>query len=167
YLKDFYDDMKRWAFHLQIYFLNSRFEQIVDIQQGDKTVIQDRTIYEDAYIFAANLLEMRVMSSRDFNNYFDLFHMMNDLISPPDLLIYVRAGIPTLVSHIQNRGREYEGNMSLDYLKKLNKRYEDWVSSYNDGPVLVINSDELDFKDDPTDLGTVIDKVSSQLHGLF
>lgn len=167
YLVDFYDDMKRWAFHLQIYFLNSRYAQIVQIQKGDQTVIQDRTIYEDAYIFAPNLHAMGLMSKRDFDNYFQLFQTMNAQISPPDLLIYVRASIPTLVAHIQNRGREYEGNMSLDYLKKLNKRYEDWVESYNEGPKLIINSDELDFKNDPSDLGTVIDKVSSQLHGLF
>ncbi len=159
--------MKRWAFHLQIYFLNSRYAQIIEIQQGNQTVIQDRTIYEDAFIFAPNLHEMGLMSSRDFNNYFELFETMNSQISPPDLLIYVRAGIPTLVSHIQNRGREYEGNMSLDYLKKLNKRYEDWVSSYKEGPFLIINSDELDFKNDPSDLGHVIDKVSSLIHGLF
>ncbi len=167
YLVDFYDDMKRWAFHLQIYFLNSRYAQIVQIQNGDQTVIQDRTIYEDAYIFAPNLHAMGLMSKRDFDNYFQLFQTMNAQISPPDLLIYVRASIPTLVAHIQNRGREYEGSMSLDYLKKLNKRYEDWVKTYDEGPKLIINSDELDFKNDPTDLGTVIDKVSSQLHGLF
>lgn len=167
YLIDFYDDMKRWAFHLQIYFLNSRYAQVLEIQKGEETVIQDRTIYEDAFIFAPNLHEMGLMSSRDFKNYLNLFKTMNSQISPPDLLVFVRASIPTLVSHIQSRGREYEGNMSLDYLKKLNKRYEDWVTTYKDGPLLIINSDELDFKNDPSDLGTVINKVSSQLHGLF
>ncbi|WP_236975690.1 deoxynucleoside kinase [Membranihabitans maritimus] len=167
YLIDFYEDMKRWAFNLQIYFLNSRYQQILKIQQGENTVIQDRTIYEDAFIFAPNLHEIGLMSTRDFNNYKGLFDTMTSYISPPDLLIYIKAGIPTLVSHIQDRGREYEGNMSLDYLKKLNKRYEDWILSYNEGPLLVINADELDFKNDPEDLGEVIDKVSSQLHGLF
>lgn len=167
YLKDFYDDMKRWAFNLQIYFLNNRYAQILKILEGDTTVVQDRTIYEDAYIFAPNLHSMGLMSTRDFENYLALFKTMTSQIAPPDLLIYLRAGIPTLVSHIQNRGREYEGNMSLDYLKKLNKRYEDWVTTYKEGPMLIINSDELNFKNDPSDLGNVIDMVSSQLHGLF
>jgi len=167
YLIDFYNDMKRWAFNLQIYFLNNRYAQILKILNGETTVIQDRTIYEDAHIFAPNLHEMGLMSTRDFENYLALFKTMTSQITPPDLLIFIEADLPTLVAHIQNRGREYEGNMSLDYLKKLNKRYEEWVSRYDEGPLLIINADELDFKNDPSDLGHVIDRVASQLHGLF
>ncbi|MGB5024095.1 MAG: deoxynucleoside kinase, partial [Saprospiraceae bacterium] len=139
YLSDFYYDMPRWAFNLQVYFLNSRFQQIVEIQKGSKTVIQDRTIYEDAHIFAPNLHEMGLMSKRDFENYFSLFQIMMSTIKAPDLLIYLKASIPTLVNHIQLRGRDYEGNMSLDYLKKLNQRYEQWISEFNQSPVIVVN----------------------------
>lgn len=167
YLSDFYTDMRRWSFNLQIYFLNSRYQQILKILRGDRTVVQDRTIYEDAYIFAPNLHDMGLMSTRDFQNYLSLFKTMNSQIQPPDLLIYLRAGIPTLVSHIQARGREYEGNMSLDYLKRLNERYENWISGYEEGRLLVINSNELDFANDPEDLGEVVNLVSAELHGLF
>lgn len=167
YLSDFYEDMKRWAFNLQIYFLNSRYQQILEILNGDKTVIQDRTIYEDAYIFAPNLHKMGLMSKRDFQNYFDLFRTMSSQIQPPDLLIYLRAGIPTLVSHIHDRGRDYEGNMSLDYLKRLNQRYEEWIGNYNEGRLLIINVDDVDFKNNPEDLGNIVTQVSAELHGLF
>ncbi|HMP12926.1 MAG TPA: deoxynucleoside kinase [Saprospiraceae bacterium] len=167
YLSDFYHDMQRWSFNLQIYFLNSRYRQVLKILHGDKTVIQDRTIYEDAYIFAPNLHDMGLMSSRDFNNYFDLFKTMSSQIRPPDLLIYLRAGIPTLVAHIQSRGREYEGSMSLDYLKRLNERYENWISNYEEGRLLIINADELDFEQNKEDLGKVVNKVQAELHGLF
>lgn len=167
YLADFYDDMQRWSFHLQIYFLNSRYQQILNIQQGNRTVIQDRTIYEDAFIFAPNLHDMGLMSARDFDNYINLFQTMNQQVNPPDLLIYLRAGIPTLVEHIQARGRNYEGSMSLDYLKRLNQRYEDWINHYNDGKLLVINVDNLDFKNNPEDMGKVVEMVSAELHGLF
>ncbi len=167
YLSDFYHDMQRWSFNLQIYFLNSRYRQVLKILHGDKTVIQDRTIYEDAYIFAPNLHDMGLMSSRDFNNYFDLFKTMSSQIQPPDLLIYLRASIPTLVAHIQSRGREYEGSMSLDYLKRLNERYENWISNYNEGRLLIINADELDFEQNKEDLGKVVNKVQAELHGLF
>ncbi len=167
YLADFYNDMKRWAFNLQIFFLNNRYKQILKILQGEHTTIQDRTIYEDAFIFAPNLHEMGLMSTRDFNNYLDLFKTMASQISSPDLLIYLRANIPTLVSRIHERGRDYEGSMSLDYLKKLNARYESWVRDYQDGRLLIIDADNLDFRNSPEDLGAVIDKVSSQLHGLF
>ncbi|RMF32395.1 MAG: deoxynucleoside kinase [Bacteroidetes bacterium] len=167
YLSDFYNDMKRWAFNLQIYFLNSRYRQILNILRGDKTVIQDRTIYEDAYIFAPNLHEMGLMSTRDFNNYLDLFHTMTSQIRPPDLLIYLRASIPTLVAHIQARGREYEGNMSLDYLKRLNDRYEKWIGGYTEGKLLIIDADTVDFQNNPEDLGEVINLVSAELLGLF
>jgi deoxyadenosine/deoxycytidine kinase len=167
YLSDFYHDMKRWSFNLQIYFLNSRYQQVLSILSGDKTVIQDRTIYEDAYIFAPNLHDMGLMSSRDFDNYFDLFKTMSSQIQSPDLLIYLKADIATLVSHIHSRGRDYEGNMSLDYLKRLNKRYEDWISNYNEGRLLVINVKDKDFKNNPEDLGEIINQVQAELHGLF
>lgn len=167
YLIDFYDDMKRWAFNLQIYFLNSRFKQIKTILDGDQTVVQDRTIYEDAHIFAPNLHEMGLIEERDFKAYIDLFENMSSMIQPPDLLIYLKAGIPTLVKHIHERGRDYEGNMSLDYLKKLNSRYDSWIETYNKGKLLVINADEMDFIKNPEDFGAVLEKVNAQLHGLF
>ncbi len=167
YLADFYNDMKRWAFNLQIYFLNSRYKQVLKILRGEDTVIQDRTIYEDAYIFAPNLHEMGLMSSRDFENYLDLFSTMSSQISPPDLMIYLRASIPTLVSRIHDRGRDYEGSMSLDYLKKLNQRYDDWISNYDEGNLLIIDADHINFINDPEGLGAVIDMVSGELHGLF
>ncbi len=167
YLSDFYTDMKRWSFNLQIYFLNNRYRQILNILNGDQTVIQDRTIYEDAFIFAPNLHDMGLMSTRDFNNYFDLFKLMITQIKAPDLMIYLKASIPTLVSHIQSRGRDYEGSMSLDYLKRLNERYENWIGDYKEGKLLVINADDVDFKNNPEDLGQVLNMVSGELHGLF
>ena len=167
YLNDFYGDMQRWSFNLQVYFLNSRYRQILKILQGEETVIQDRTIYEDAHIFAPNLHDMGLMSTRDFQNYQDLFETMTSQIQPPDLLIYLKANISTLVSHIQTRGRDYEGNMSLDYLKRLNKRYEDWIDTYKEGNLLVINIDDVDFKNNPEDLGKIVNLVSGELHGLF
>ena len=167
YLSDFYNDMHRWSFNLQVYFLNSRYTQILDIQKGNKTIIQDRTIYEDAYIFAPNLHEMGLMSKRDFENYFSLFETMSNQVQPPDLLIYLRASIPTLVSHIQSRGREYEGNMSLDYLKRLNEKYENWINNYKIGNLLLINVDQLDFKNNQDDLSEIVQRVSTQIHGLF
>lgn len=167
YLSDFYMDMQRWSFNLQIYFLHNRYAQILGIHDGDRTVVQDRTIYEDAYIFAPNLHDMGLMSTRDFENYTSLFKTMTSRIQAPDLLIYLRAGIPTLVSHIQSRGREYEGSMSLDYLKRLNERYENWISDYTEGNLLIINADEIDFKKNPEDLGKVLNQVDGELHGLF
>ena len=167
YLSDFYDDMQRWSFNLQIYFLNSRYQQILNIRNGDKTVIQDRTIFEDAYIFAPNLHEMGLMGRRDFENYFTLFKNMSAQISPPDLLIYLQASIPTLVKHIHNRGRTYEGSMSLDYLKRLNKKYDTWINGYHEGPLLIINVDDVDFEKSPEDLGGIIELVDSQINGLF
>ncbi|HMO39785.1 MAG TPA: deoxynucleoside kinase [Saprospiraceae bacterium] len=167
YLSDFYHDMQRWSFNLQIFFLNSRYQQILSILQGNRTVVQDRTIYEDAYIFAPNLHDMGLMSTRDFQNYFDLFKTMSSQIQPPDLLIYLKASIPTLVSHIQSRGRDYEGSMSLDYLKRLNARYEEWIDQYQEGRLLIINADELDFDSNPEDMGKVVNMVQAELHGLF
>ncbi len=159
--------MQRWSFNLQIYFLNSRFRQILDIRNGDKTIIQDRTIYEDAKIFAPNLHEMGLMSLRDFENYQSLFELMTTQISPPDLLIYIKGSIPTLVDHIQHRGRDYEGSISLDYLKRLNKKYNQWIDTYTAGPLLVINADEFDFIKNPEDLGEIISRIDSELYGLF
>ncbi|HMR88034.1 MAG TPA: deoxynucleoside kinase [Saprospiraceae bacterium] len=167
YLSDFYEDMHRWSFNLQIYFLNSRYQQILDIRKGLHTVIQDRTIYEDAHIFAPNLHDMSLMSTRDFENYYELFRIMSSQVEPPDLLIYLKSSIPKLVQHIHTRGRDYEGNMSLDYLKKLNERYESWIDTYKEGKLLVINNDNIDFKNNPEDLGLVIEMVDAEINGLF
>ena len=167
YLNDFYEDMQRWSFNLQIYFLNSRFSQIVKIRQSGLTTIQDRTIYEDAFIFAPNLHSMGLMTTRDFENYFALFNLMSSLIEPPDLLIYLRASIPTLVNQIQNRGRKYEDNIRLDYLKHLNERYEAWIETYSLGKVLIVDADNYNFPAKPEDLSVVIDKIDANLHGLF
>ena len=167
YLSDFYHDMERWSFNLQIYFLNSRYQQVINIRNGDHTVIQDRTIYEDAFIFAPNLYEMGLMDRRDFENYISLFKNMSSQVSAPDLLIYLRASVSTLVAHIQTRGRDYEGNMSLDYLKRLNSKYEEWIENYKDGPLLIINADQVDFETNPEDFGKIVQSVDGQLHGLF
>ncbi len=167
YLNDFYEDMQRWSFNLQIYFLNSRFNQILEIRKKGKTVIQDRTIYEDAYIFAPNLHSMGLMSTRDFENYFTLFNLMSSLIQPPDLLLYLRATVPTLVNQIQKRGRKYEATIRLDYLKRLNERYEAWIETYNLGKLLIIEADDHNFPDNIEDLSKVIDKINAEIHGLF
>lgn len=167
YLNDFYDDMHRWSFNLQIYFLSNRFSQIIEIRKSPKTIIQDRTIYEDAYIFAPNLHSMGLMSSRDFETYFSLFNLISSLIQPPDLLIYLRASVPKLVEQIQKRGREYEANIRLDYLKRLNERYEDWISSYNLSKLLIVDVDNNDFSNNPQDLSKIIDQIDAELYGLF
>jgi deoxyadenosine/deoxycytidine kinase len=167
YLNDFYNDMQRWSFNLQIYFLNSRFNHILSFRKTGKTLIQDRTIYEDAYIFAPNLHSMGLMSTRDFENYFTLFNLMSSLIEAPDLVIYLRASVPTLVKQIQKRGRKYEENIRLDYLKRLNERYEAWIEAYNLDRLLIIDVDNNNFSDNPEDLSIVIDKVNAEIHGLF
>ncbi len=167
YLNDFYEDMQRWSFNLQIYFLNSRFKQVVDIRNSTKTVIQDRTIYEDAEIFAPNLHSMGLMSTRDFNNYHSLFLMMTKFVQAPDLLIYLRASVPTLVHQIQKRGRDYENSIRIDYLKQLNERYEAWVNRYKAGKLLIIDVDRINFQNNPEDLSNVIDRIDAQIHGLF
>lgn len=167
YLNSFYEEMQRWSFNLQIYFLNSRFRQVLDIRNSGKTVIQDRTIYEDAYIFAPNLHTMNLMSTRDFDNYRSLFELMSTFIQPPDLLIYLRASVPTLVNQIQKRGREYENAIRLDYLKNLNEMYEEWIEGYKAGKLLIIDVDTLKVSEKPEDLGEVIEKINAQLHGLF
>jgi len=167
YLNDFYEDMQRWSFNLQIYFLNSRFQQVMKIRQNPKTVIQDRTIYEDAHIFAPNLHAMGLMTTRDFNNYQALFALMAKFISPPDLLIYLRGSVPALVSQIQKRGRDYENSIRIDYLKRLNERYEAWISTYELGKILIIDIDNINFAEKPEDLGVIINKINAELHGLF
>lgn len=167
YLYDFYENMPRWSFNLQIYFLNTRFGQIINILKGDKTIVQDRTIYEDAQIFAPNLHAMGLMTKRDFENYTALFKTINSLIKPPDLIIYLRGSIGALVSNIQRRGREYEDNLRLDYLRRLNEYYENWSSGYKDGKILVIDVDKYNFADNPEHLGEVVNKVRAELMGLF
>jgi deoxyadenosine/deoxycytidine kinase len=167
YLNDFYNDMQRWSFNLQIYFLNTRFNQILSFRRSGKTLVQDRTIYEDAYIFAPNLHAMGLMSTRDFENYFTLFNMLSSLIQPPDLVVYLRATVPALVRQIQKRGRKYEDNIRLDYLKRLNERYEAWIESYKLGKMLIVDVDSYNFIDKPEDLNVVIDKVNASIHGLF
>jgi deoxyadenosine/deoxycytidine kinase len=167
YLNDFYNDMQRWSFNLQIYFLNTRFNQILSFRRSGKTLVQDRTIYEDAYIFAPNLHSMGLMSTRDFENYFTLFNMLGSLIQPPDLVIYLRATVPTLVKQIQKRGRKYEDNIRLDYLRRLNERYEAWIESYKLGKMLIVDVDNNNFIDKPEDMSVVIDKVNASVHGLF
>lgn len=167
YLNDFYNDMQRWSFNLQVYFLNSRFNQVTDIRRNEKNVIQDRTIYEDAYIFAPNLHAMGLMTTRDFENYFSLFSLMDTFISPPDLLIYLRASVPALVNQIQQRGRDYEESIRLDYLKRLNERYEAWISTYDKGKLLIVDVDNNNFHEDPEDLGKIINNIDAEIHGLF
>ena len=167
YLADFYKDMQRWSFNLQIYFLNKRFKEVVNIRRSNGNVIQDRTIYEDSCVFAPNLHKMGLMSTRDYENYKDLFSLMISLVQPPDLMIYLRSSIEHLVGNIQKRGREYEEGIRLDYLKGLNDLYEAWITEYSDGKKLIIDVDKLDFENDPKDLSSVIDAVGAELHGLF
>lgn len=167
YLEDFYSDMKRWSFNLQIFFLNSRFQQIMEIQKSKANIIQDRTIYEDAFIFAANLRDMDLMTERDYENYRKIFDNITSFIKPPDLLIYLKASVPTLVNNIQRRGREYEIGIRLDYLSKLNKKYEKWIKGYNSGKLLILDKDKLDFANNTEDLSSVIEKIEVEINGLF
>ncbi len=167
YLNDFYEDMVRWSFNLQIFFLNSRFGQIINILKGDETVIQDRSIYEDAFIFAPNLHEMGLMTARDFQNYQSLFNTLHSMVQPPDLMIYLKASIGTLVNQIEKRGREYEDNIRLDYLKRLNEHYDNWAKNYSLGKLLIIEVDTINFADKKEDLSKVINKVNAELNGLF
>ena len=167
YLNDFYKDMQRWSFNLQIYFLNSRFAQLIDLKEKGKPIIQDRTIYEDAHIFAPNLNAMGLLTKRDFDNYLLLFGLMESFVSPPDLLIYLRASVPTLVAQIQERGRDYEEAIRLDYLSRLNERYEAWISTYEKGELLIIDVDDNNFHQSKEDLGKIIESIDGKLHGLF
>ncbi|WP_031426297.1 deoxynucleoside kinase [Flavimarina sp. Hel_I_48] len=167
YLDDFYNEMERWSFNLQIYFLNSRFRQLLQIQEGGNDVIQDRTIYEDAFIFAPNLHAMGLLTNRDFKNYSSLFELMESVVAPPDLLIYLRSSIPNLVKQIHKRGRDYEASISIDYLSRLNERYEAWIHGYDKGNLLIIDVDKIDFVDNPEDLGDIINRIDAQINGLF
>lgn len=167
YLEDFYADMNRWSFALQIYFLGSRFEQIKQIRDSRKNIIQDRTIYEDAYIFAENLYDMELLSARDFDNYFSIFQLMKDFVQPPDLLIYLRSDVPNLVKKIYKRGRNFETSISIDYLSKLNIKYEKWISKYVEGKLLIIEVDDLDFVEHAEDFGSILEKIDAEVNGLF
>ena len=167
YLDDFYVHMERWSFNLQVYFLNSRFRQLMSLDGSKKSIVQDRTVYEDAYIFAPNLHAMGLMNQRDFNNYLSLFELMESMIKAPELLIYLRSSIPNLVNKIHKRGREYENSISIEYLSRLNERYEAWVSTYDKGKLLVIDVDNLDFVHNKEDLGFIIEKVDAEISGLF
>lgn len=167
YLEDFYNQMARWSFNLQIYFLNHRFRQLLQIMESGKSIVQDRTIYEDAYIFAPNLHAMGLLPNRDFETYRSLFDLMESVTKSPDLLIYLRSSVPNLVDQIQKRGREYENSISIDYLNRLNERYEAWAHDYDKGNFLIIDVDNNNFVDKPEDLGTIITKVDAELHGLF
>ena len=167
YLDDFYNQMERWSFNLQVYFLNSRFRQVMQIRKSGKNIIQDRTIYEDANIFAPNLHAMGLMNNRDFDNYTSLFSLMESTVQAPDLLIYLRSSIPNLVNQIHKRGRDYENSISIDYLSRLNERYEAWIHGYNKGRLLIVNVDDLDFVEKPEDLGNVIAKIDAEINGLF
>jgi len=166
YLDDFYKDMERWSFNLQVYFLNKRFQDVVEISKRNETVIQDRTIFEDACIFAPNLHDMGMMSDRDFKNYKDLFDLMISLVKLPDLMIYIRSSIPTLIGHIEKRGRDFEQSMRIDYLKGLNDRYESWIKDYK-GRLFVIDGDTVDFENDARAFNKIADGIDSQLYGLF
>lgn len=167
YLRDFYEDMKRWAFHLQIYFLNSRFKQINEIRSTGNVTVQDRTIYEDAYIFAANLHKSGHINERDYKSYLDIFHSMVKFVEPPDLLIYLRADIPKLVEQIQKRGRDYEYAIRLDYLKTLNEHYEEWINSYSDGKLLIVDVNNMNFLDNTDDFAFIVNKIDLEINSLF
>jgi len=167
YLPDFYEDMKRWSFHLQVYFLNSRFNQLKTIQGSNDSTIQDRTIYEDAYIFAANLYKSNLLSERDYANYKSLFDSMISHVKAPDLLIYLKADIPKLVGQIEKRGRSYETAMRIDYLKNLNSHYEEWIAGYKEGKLLIIDVNDLDFVERPGDFSFIVEKIEREIFGLF
>lgn len=167
YLASFYQDMQRWSFNIQVFFLNSRFRQVIDIRKRKKDVIQDRTIYEDAYIFAPNLHEMDLMATRDFENYTQLFELMNQFLQAPDLLIYLKADVSTLVTQIHKRGRAYEDSIRLSYLENLNEKYEKWISNYTAGKLLVVDVNTIKFAERPEDFGEIINKIDAELYGLF
>ena len=167
YLDDFYNEMERWSFNLQIFFLNSRFSQLIEIQKSGKNIIQDRSIYEDAFIFAPNLNSMGLLTQRDFQNYKSLFELMETMVTGPNLMIYLRSSIPNLVNQIHKRGRVYEASISIDYLSRLNERYEAWVQEYTKGKLLIINVDEINFVDNKEHLNSIIKKVDAEINGLL
>lgn len=167
YLSSFYEDMRRWSFNLQIYFLHTRFKQLIDIRRSNSNIVQDRTLYEDAYIFAPNLHAMGLLNTRDFENYIQMFELLSSFIQPPDLLIYLRGDVPSLIRQIQKRGRDYENAIRLDYLTSLNQRYESWIGEYNRSKLLVVDIEELNFAEKPEDLGVVINKIDAEFNSLF
>jgi deoxyadenosine/deoxycytidine kinase len=167
YLADFYEDMKRWSFHLQVFFLNSRFNQIKRIREGGLSVVQDRKIYEDAYIFAANLHKSNLISERDYENYLSLFDSMINYVKAPDLLIYLKADIPKLVGQIEKRGRHYENAIRIDYLKNLNSHYEEWIGGYNKGKLLIVDVNQMDFVEYPEDFSSIVQRIDREIYGLF
>lgn len=167
YLSSFYEDMRRWSFNVQIYLLHTRFKQLIDARKANSNIVQDRTLYEDAYIFAPNLHAMGLLNTRDFENYIQLFELLSSFIQPPDLLIYLRGDVPSLIRQIQKRGREFENAIRLDYLTSLNDRYESWIKEYNRSKLLIVDIDELNFAEDPEDLGVVINKIDSEFNSLF
>ena len=167
YINSFYEDMRRWSFNIQIYFLHTRVRQLLEMRKESNNIIQDRTLYEDAYIFAPNLHAMGLMNTRDFENYLQTFELISSFIQPPDLLIYLRGEVPSLIRQIQHRGRDYESAIRLDYLTSLNQRYENWIEGYNKGKLLIIDIDELNFADKPEDLGVVINKIDAEFNSLF
>lgn len=167
YLVDFYEDMKRWSFHLQVFFLNSRFNQIKRIIDSGLSVVQDRTIYEDAYIFAANLYKSKLISERDYSNYLSLFDSMINFVKAPDLLIYLKADIPKLVGQIEKRGRSYENAIRIDYLKNLNSHYEEWIAGYDKGKLLIVDVNQMDFVEYPEDFSSIVQRIDREIYGLF
>lgn len=167
YINSFYEDMRRWSFNIQIYFLHTRVRQLLEIQKEYTNVVQDRTLYEDAYIFAPNLHEMGLMNTRDFENYMQTFELISSFIQPPDLLVYLRGDVPSLIRQIQHRGRDYENAIRLDYLTSLNSRYESWISGYDKGKLLIIDINELNFADKMEDLGEVINRIDAEFNNLF
>lgn len=167
YLANFYDDMRRWSFNLQVYFLNKRFRSLIEHRKKHKDIIQDRTLFEDAYIFAPNLHAMGLMATKDYKTYLDSFELINSFIEPPELLIYLKASVPTLIRNIQKRGRDYETSIRLDYISSLNDRYNKWIENYAESQLLIINIDDIDFSSNKSDLGLIIEKINAEIHGLF
>jgi deoxyadenosine/deoxycytidine kinase len=167
YLADFYQDMKQWAFPLQIFFLNSRFQQMLEARQRIHSIVQDRTIYEDAHIFAKNLRQNDILSERDFNTYWTVYESMKVMVQPPDLLIYLRASVPTLIDQIATRGRDYEQSISIKYLETLNRQYEEWIAAYDESRLLILETDRLDYVKRPEDFGYVLGRIDAEFFGLF
>ncbi len=167
YISSFYEDMRRWSFNLEIHYLHTRIKHLIEIRKSETNIVQDRTLYEDAYIFTPNLHAMGLMTTRDFDNYLQMFELLESFIQPPDLLIYLRADVPNLIKQIQRRGRDYEGSIRLDYLSSLNNRYESWIEEYNRSKMMVIDVRELNFVDKPEDFGIVINKIDAEFNSLF
>jgi len=167
YLEDYYRDIPRWSFNLEVYFLEQRFQDVLEIARSRDTVIQDRTIFEGVYVFTANNHDMGNLSDRDFDTYMRLFNSMMSMVRTPDLMIYLRSSVPHLISQIQKRGRDYEQTMSIDYLSSLNDRYEKFIGEEYRGKVLVIEADGLDFENNPEDFEMITEKVNAELYGLF